>query len=462
MFARLMAFWSYIKESLWALPLGMVVAAVVLAVVAGDVELIGGTSTWWIYGGTSENAADFLSSMLSSMINMATLAISITMVVLTLAAQQLGPRLIANFMSDRRTQVALGLFMGTAVYLLLVLRIVQGRGLDVVPNIAVTIGTGLVLASVVALVLFVHHLARSIVSDTMIERVGATLDSAIAQYLPDPREKDPLAGTPLAQHTGTPLRSASGGYVQVINYEKLLAAAIAADAVIELAIRPGHHVLEHGIYGWVAPSSALSEELCQEIEYSVLIGNERTVVQDVEFSVRQLVEIGLRALSPGVNDPYTALAVIDRLALSLSQVLERGPPQQVWRDDEGHVRVAGPASDFEGILDAAFTQIRQSGEPHAAILIRLAEKVGQLGTQAQLPAQSETDPTHRNALLAQLDLIMAAGRRGLPEQADQRVLEKRVDLARNACRPVALRADAATGQTDKSRAPQKHQQPARQ
>lgn len=424
MFARLIAFWSYIKESLWALPLAMVVAAVVLAVVTVEIH-IDDHSTWWVYGGTGENAAEFLSSMLSSMINMATLAVSITMVVLTLAAQQLGPRLILNFMSDKRTQTALGLFMGTAVYLLLVLRIVQGRGLNEVPNLAVTIGTALVIASVVALVLFVHHLARSIVSDTMIERVGSTLDDAIAAYLPPPREKDPLAETPVAQHTGAPLRTHRGGYVQMIDYEKMLAAALAADAVVELAVRPGHHILEHGVYAWITPPSALSEKVREDLEYSVLIGHERTLVQDVEYSVRQLVEIALRALSSGVNDPYTALAVIDRLALSLGRVLERGPPQKVWRDDKGNVRIVGPASDFEGILDAAFTQIRQSGEPHAAILIRLAEKIGQLAAQA--------DPEHCKALLDHLNLVMAAGRRGLAEKADLDILEERVGRARSVC-----------------------------
>jgi len=444
-FARLIAFWSRINESLWALPLGMVAAAVVLAVVAVEIR-INDSSTWWVYGGTGENAAEFLSSMLSSMINMATLAISITMVVLTLAAQQLGPRLIFNFMSDRRTQTALGLFMATAVYLLLVLRIVQGRGPEAASNLSVTIGTGLVLASVVALVLFVHHLARSIVSDTMIQRVGATLDDAIAEYLPSAREKDPLASAPVARHTGSPIQSRRGGYVQVINYEKLLAAAEGADAIIELAVRPGHHILEHGVCGWITPPSALSDGIRKEFESSVLIGSERTLVQDVEFSVRQLVEIALRALSAGVNDPYTALAVIDRLAISLGQVLERGPPQEVWRDEHGSVRIVAPASDFDGILDAAFTQIRQAGEVHASVLIRLAEKIGQLAALA--------DPRQCTALLGQLELIAAAGRRGLHEKADLAVLEKRVELARRACRTVA------TGQMDTSRAPPQHREPA--
>lgn len=434
MLARLIAFWAYLKESLWALPLSLVALAVALAIAAVEIHIVEATSAWWIYGGTGENAADFLSSLLSSMINMATLAISITMVVLTLAAQQLGPRLIFNFMGDHRTQLALGTFIGTAVYLLLVLRIVQGRGLESVPNLAVTIGTVLVLVSVVTLVLFVHHLARSIVADTMIDRVGTALDHAIGRYLPERREQDPSAGVPIARHTGAPLRSDEGGYVQVINYDKLVAAAVEADAAIELDVRPGHHLLEQGTYGWAAPPSALTDDLRSEVENSVLIGKERTVVQDVEYSVRQLVEIALRALSSGVNDPYTALAAIDRLALSLGRVLEHGPPRVVWRDEEGKIRLVAPGSDFEGILDVAFTQIRQAASDHAAILIRLAEKLGQLANQA--------DPHQCATLSKHLELVMAAGRRNLPEKADQVVLEKRVEFALAACRKADHPAEA--------------------
>ena len=430
----------------------MVVLAAALAIVAGEVRLVSADSAWWIYGGSSENAAEFLSSLLSSMINMATLAISITMVVLTLAAQQLGPRLIFSFMGDRRTQMALGVFIGTAVYLLLVLRIVQGRGLTEVPNLAVTLGTALVLLSFISLVLFVHHLARSIVADTMIERVGEVLDQAISIYLPEKREQDPLAGAPMARLTGVPLRTETGGYVQVINYDELLAAAERADALIELALRPGHHVLANGTYGWVTPASAFDDKMRSEIESSVLIGEERTIVQDVEYSVRQLVEIALRALSSGVNDPYTALAAIDRMALSLGRVLKRGPPQMVWRDAEGNPRVTGPSSDFEGILDVAFTQIRQAAGDHAAILIRLAEKLGQLAEQA--------DAVQCQALEQQLELVSAAGQRGLPEHADQEVLQKRVALAREACESRMAEAPVApTARTDMSRAPPKPPRP---
>ncbi len=445
MFARLIAFWSNLKESLWALPLGMVAVSALLAIVAIEVRIVSQDSAWWIYGGTGEDAAAFLSSLLSSMINMATLAISITMVVLTLAAQQLGPRLIFSFMGDWRTQAALGLFIGTAVYLLLVLRIVQGRGLAGVPNLAVTIGTGLVIASVVALVFFVHHLSRSIISDTIIDRVGSVLDRAIASYLPEPREQDPLAGAEVARHDGRPLKADSGGYVEVIDHDRLLEIATEADAVIELAIRPGHHVLVRGIYGWITPPSALTGDLKSDIEGSILFGKERTVVQDVEYSVRQLVDIALRALSPGINDPYTALAVIDRLALSLGRVLEHGPPRLIWRDEDGNVRLAAPGSDFEGILDVAYTQIRQAAGDHVAILIRMAEKLGQLAEQA--------DTRHIEAIAHHLDLVMAAGRRDVPEKADQSVLETRVEHAREICRAARPAGRSIKGQTDTSRAP---------
>ena len=184
MFTRLLTIWERVRASLWALPLAMVLGAGLLAVATLNAQIeIGNDPVWFLYSGTAKQAPQFLSNLVSAMITMATLAISITMVVLTLAAQQLGPRLIRNFMADRRTQSSLGLFVSTVVYLLLVLRSTYGDA-GSVANLAVTVGTALVFLSVVTLLLFVHHLARSIIADNVIDRVGAQLDADIRRLLP--------------------------------------------------------------------------------------------------------------------------------------------------------------------------------------------------------------------------------------------------------------------------------------
>ncbi len=411
MIPRLLTFWYAVRSSLWALPLAVVIVAAGLAYAALTVRLDVG-HVWFLFSGSGKQAPQFLSSLMTAMITMATLAISITMVVLTLAAQQLGPRLIRNFMASRRTQASLGLFIGTVVYLVLVLRDAYGARHSV-PNLAVTGGTLLVLVCVITLLLFVHHLARSIVADNIIEDVGRELDANIARLLPD---KD-AERTPRPRGEGKPVPLAAGGYVQAIDYDGIATAAAEADAVVTLSLRAGQHRITGALAATVTPADRAGDALCASIREGVVVGAERTTVQDLEFSIRQLVEVALRALSPGINDIYTALAVINRLTLSIRNIMTRGAPQAVWCDADGAPRVVAPVSTFKGIADAAFNQIRQNGFGKPAVLIHLAEKIGELLLQA--------GADHRPALEKHLQLVLAAGRRTIEDDADLKILEAR-------------------------------------
>lgn len=423
MFARLSMIWNQLTTSLWALPIALVVAAFMLAVLALSVPLGPGRhAVWWLYSGDASAASGFLANLLTAMITMATLAISITMVVLTLAAQSLGPRLIQIFMGDTRTKLALGLFIGTVIYLLIVLRSVVGET-GSVPNLAVTLGAALVIASVIVLLFFVHHLARSIVADTVIGVVGETLDGWIPKGFPE-KSDDPLDSPPprlgSPANADAPLYSPATGYIQAVSHEDAVAAVGGADARLELKCRPGHFVLHDDIIGRVSPAEALDEDVESTLRQTIVIGQTRTPVQDVEYPIRQLVEIALRALSPGVNDPYTAAAVIDRLAGSLAAMMARAEPQSVWRDDDGVIRLVVPATGLDGILDAAFNEIRQAGAAQPAILIRLVDRLGQLLVHA--------DEKQARAISHHIALTRATGERAIAE-ADRQDFLARADAA---------------------------------
>lgn len=416
---RLLTVWHGMRSSLWALPLAMVFAACGLAYAALNVDIgPGGSSVWFLFNGGSDQAPQFLSNLVTAMITMATLVVSITMVVLTLAAQQLGPRLIRSFMSDRRTQATLGLFVGTVVYLLLILRSTYGKA-DSVPNLAVTGGTVLVLVCVATLVVFVHHLAQSIIADNVIDRVGAQLDADISRLLPKDTAEQPETPQDIDKR-GAPVTLTKGGYVQAVDFQSIVHAAAQADAVVAFDIRAGHHIIPGRVVAHVTPKKAATEEaLCHAIQSGVVIGRERTPVQDLEFSIRQLVEIALRALSPGINDPHTANAALDRLTLSIAFVMTRGLAKAVWEDQDGKVRVVAQVSTFDGICDAAFNEIRQQALP--AVVIRMAECIGQLLQQA--------DDSQRPALEKHLNLVMDAGRRCMAAKEDLEVLEARAKEA---------------------------------
>ncbi len=415
MLPRLLTIWENVRTSLWALPLAMMALAAVAAISATGISIrVGEDPVWFLYSGEARDAPGFLSNLVTATITLATLAISITMVVLTLAAQQLGPRLIRIFMSDRRTQIMLGLFFATAVYLVLVMRSVYG---DTVPNLAVTIGTALVLLSIIVLLIFVHHLARSIIADNVIEDVGTEIDGNARRLLPDKDEQTPKpAASPSGP--GGDLTFKCEGYIQAIDHTRIVDAAARADAVVELHARSGHLLIAGIVAGRVWPAGAASESFTKDVASGLIVGSERTPVQDLEFSIRQMVEIGVRALSPGVNDPYTALVTIDRLSLSLARIMERGPPQKHWCDEKGRVRLIMPNSHFDGLLDASFNMIRQYGDGSAAVLIRLAERLSDLyalGNEEQ-----------RKAIRGHLDMILRAGRRSLPEPNDVAALERRI------------------------------------
>jgi uncharacterized membrane protein len=419
MFPRLLTVWHNLRSSLWALPVLMVMLAAGAAILAVNVQVRQGDDpVWFLYSGDAEQAPQFLSNLVTAMITMATLVVSITMVVLTLAAQQLGPRLIRSFMADRRTQATLGLFVSTVVYLLLVLRSSYGS-LEKVPNLAVTGGTVLVLLCLVALLVFVHHLARSIIADNTIDRVGAGLDEDIQRLLPESNSDEAKPPSKRPQQNGAPLTLQRSGYAQTVNYEGLVDIARDCDAVIELSFKPGRHLVEGTTFAWIAP--AAKDEAHERIEQCVFLGGERTSIQDLETSIRQLVEVAMRALSPSISDPFTATAVIDRLTTSLAKIMKRGTPQCVWTDKDGKVRLLAPRSTFADIVEEAFRQIRQHADDQPAVLIRLVESLGQLLELA--------DAEQKVVLEEQIEIVLETARRNITQKQDLGSLERRTKLA---------------------------------
>jgi uncharacterized membrane protein len=406
----------------------MVITAAVAAILAVRFSITQGEDpVWFLYSGSAEQAPQFLSNLVTAMITMATLVVSITMVVLTLAAQQLGPRLIRSFMTDRRTQITLGLFTATVVYLLLVLRSIYGET-NSVPNLAVTIGTALVLLCLLALLVFVHHLARSIIADTTIDRVGETLDTDVERLLPDSDFRDQPVPTRTPRDIGLPVKLYGCGYVQAIDCERLAHIAAKEEAVIELALKPSDHVVAGQVFAWVVPGPFGHDNLRDKLEEFIVLGSERDAADDLITSIRQLVEIALRALSPSINDPYTATAVIDRLTGSFAKIMRRGAPRWVWTDDKGDVRLIAARSDFSDWLDAAFRQIRQHSKGHPVVLTRLIEGLGELRAQA--------NEVQRRPLTAQIEMVLATARRAIEQNEDLVPLEKAARsslLQPNAC-----------------------------
>ncbi|MBD2750738.1 DUF2254 domain-containing protein [Microvirga sp. BT688] len=357
-----------LRGQLWLIPLVMSIFALALAwwLLTSGAALLAewnDRKLWWLYGGEASSARDLLSSLLSGLMTMTSLVVSVTFVILTLAANQLGPRLISTFMGDRQIQTVLGLFLGTILYVLVVLRSFDEiLGVEGVPHVAVTIGSVLTVVCLFALLFYVHEIARAIIADSIVARVAGDLHNDIRSMLPAEANETERAIPDLTRPRAGAVMLDRRGDIQVIDSDRLVTLACRADAVFAVKVRAGHFVLKNGEHVVVHAGRALGEEAMQAIRAAFVVGQERNSAQDLEFGLRQLVEIALRALSPGINDPFTAIAVIDRIGAALEEIFMRSLQQAVWRDKEGKVRVIAQRSDVQGLADAAFNAIRQAGQ----------------------------------------------------------------------------------------------------
>ena len=389
--SRLLALWDRLRSTYWFVPsmitavaLGMAWAAVELDRRYPDV----GTGIGWLYTGGADGARALLSAVAGSMITVVSVTFSVTIVALTVSAQHFGPRLLKNFMRDTAAQSVLGVFIGTFAYCLIVLRTVQGDGDgydSFVPHMAVTIGVGLTLVSVGALLYYVHHVSASLHVSRIAHAVADDLGAALRRLYPEPLGDPAPAPAPLiaVPADAMPVRAPRGGYIQQVDGDALLAAACEADVVVWLTIRPGDFVVEGTTIAHLRPAPADAKRMVKRITGSLVIGEDRNWLQDAGFAVQQLVEIALHALSPGMNEPFTAITCIDRLTEALATLATRDLPPPQRNDDNGRLRVVTQPETFARLLDEAFGPLRRAADDQVAVLERLVQALTTLASLAR-------------------------------------------------------------------------------
>lgn len=431
---RLHYYWDSLQTSYWFVPTLQNLLAAVLAVVmiSLDHEIQDAarkTNVWWIYGGGPEGARAVMSTIAGSMITVAGVVFSITIVALSLASGQFGPRLLRNFIRDRSNQVVLGTFTGTFIYCLLVLRTILGTDNgEFVPGTAVALGIVLALLSLGVLVYFIHHVAISIQAHQIVAAVSHEMHDTIDRLWPDKltdaehdgddADNDRLSDAFERSAVAIPARGS--GYVAALDVDRLVHLAKDRNLTIRLALRPGQFVIAGSPVAHVSPNppDAADDDLRGHINEAFLLESQRTPYQDLEFTVDQMVEVAVRALSPGINDPFTAIICIDWLAESLGRLAERSIPSPRRYDDEGKLRVVTRAVTFADVTDAAFNQIRQYGSSSASVMIRLLEALARVAYIARRPDDQA-------ALVRHAHLVRRACERDLPEVDDRNdVLER--------------------------------------
>ncbi len=368
---------------------------------------------WWLYGGGYEGARVVLSAIVTSMISVTSVVFSITIVALTLAAGQFGSRVLRSFMRDRGNQITLGTFIATFAYAMLVLRSV--RGLDdaeFVPPLAMSVGILLVFVSVGVLIYFIHHVASSIQADSVVRSIAMETEDAIDRIFPSQIGMDPPdtngPGDEAGRRTSLPtrfdaeaqaVRSSRGDQLQIVDHERLMELAVENDLVIRLRVRPGHFVVRDEIVAHVWKDGELDPELLDEVRDVFVLGRSRSLQQDAEFGIFQLVEVAVRALSTGINDPFTAMNCVERISSLLCRLAGRTFPAPERCDDQGNLRVVAATSSFGGFVDSGFNQIRQNAGRSVAVLIRMLEALETIGTQVSTGEQRQVLEKHARLVL---------------------------------------------------------------
>lgn len=378
--ARLRQFWADLRASFWLRPAVLTCASIVLAEALVRAEGAVDLPSWlqgWVYAGGTAGARDVLAAIASATIGVAGTTFSITVAALSLASNQMGPRLLRNFTSDPGNQYALGALVATFAYSLVALRSVhEAEEGAFVPQLAVSVGLLLAFACVGVLIWFIHHVATSINVDRVVALVHADLSAALARLPPKGEPAGAAPGDAAPDPSGAPLLAPKGGYLRVLDDAALADWAEERDVRLWLRIRPGDFVFPGSVVGHVAPAPA-ADQAQSALADAMTLGDTRSVEQDLEFAVRQLVEIGLRALSPGINDLFSAMAVLDRLGAALCELAGRDLPSGCLRRD-GRLRLSRSATDYEGLLDAMFHMLRQAGAGTPAVMIRLIEVLGEV------------------------------------------------------------------------------------
>jgi uncharacterized membrane protein len=416
----------------------LIIVAVIFFVVTFEIDLAAYhhdlTLPFWVRTGSADAGRQVLIAIAAAIITTVGVVFSITILALTLASQQFGPRMMRNFIRDAGNQMTLGVFVATFVYAVLALGSITGLpGGAFVPHLTITVAEALLLVDLAVLIYFIHHIAKSIQLPEVIAGIARDLDRAIDAEFPNESvmgEPDPVSA-PIADiieklnTRGMQVTAKQSGYLQFVGYSQLVEIAETLDAVIRLTHRPGHFVVADRPLATVWPAGAAGQ-VEVALDKAHITGPHRTLTQDPVFAIDQLVEIAIRALSPAVNDTFTALTCIDWLSAGLSKISTRSLEEGVYRGRSGKIRLIEFDPTYSRMVNRAFDKIRQAGHGMPAVIIRMLDALDHVG-------ESTRHQSQREVLARQADMIMRSAEAEVSEPNDLSDIRHRAETFGATC-----------------------------
>lgn len=424
-------FISELRDTFWLLPGVLVLLGAFGGLILVAIDRSKAVPSWlvagpWLYSGGATGARTLLGTIASSTIGVAGTVFSITIAALSLAAGQMGPRLLRNFTQDRGNQITLGSLLGTFAYALMVLRSVRaGNEGEFVPHLALSVGILLAFVSVGMLVYFVGHMAGRINVDTVVDLVSCDAQNTVQRLTVTQRA--PELPPPAFWTGATLVTDPRRGYLQHLDEDALADWAFANHTAIRLLVRPGDYVFPGAA---IAVLTIPIEGSSAAIRSATALGPQRVSSSDLEFAIRQLIEVAVRALSPGINDPYTAMSILDRLGAILCDVSTRYLKTGVTLREE-QLALVVPTVDYDGLTDSMFHMIRQNAAGMASVLVRMLEVLVAV-------AGCERNPIRLSVLQRHADLVLGDGERDIHTPSDLADLQRRHGQFVCACKSGAI------------------------
>ena len=433
--SKLKRLWSNLRGSFWFVPSLIVAISIVLAV-----ALIGtdsaGNQPWmarWprLFGAGAAGARGMLSTIAGSMMTVVGVTFSMTLVALALASSQYTSRILRNFMRDRVTQVVLGIFAGIFTYCLIVLRTIRGGDEGgFIPSLAVSFGVVLAIGGISVLIFFIHHIASSIQASNIIASVAAETMAAVDRLFPeklgqgppdDAEDRPPLT---LPERPWQAVPAGGNGYIQSVDSAALLRLVRDHKTIVRMERGIGEFVVRGTAIASIALAAPPPEEIIAGVQAAYGIDRHRTVEQDAAFGIRQIVDMALRALSPGVNDTTTAVMCVDYLTAILARLASRPVPSS-HRYEDGELRMITVGASFASLVAESFDQIRGSANGNVAILLRMLAAIETIASLTDSPSRRGVLREHVRGIAELADRSIAAPR-------DRSQFENRLARAREA------------------------------
>lgn len=379
-----------LRTSFWFTPSACVVVCSVLGWLMVNVRTGDFLENWLggrlLLGAPVEVARELLTAVATSMITIAGVTFSITIVVLSLASSQYSPRILRNFMRDRGNQLVLGVFLGAFSYCLVVLGSLKDTNGEMqVPTVALAVCMILALVAVGFFIFFIHHIATAVQVEHVLKCIARETIKVMEAQWPEV-DGGALVGPEIDELRWNPIPIRLEGYVTTIDYHALAKVATKHETVLRLHVAPGDFIAR----GSVLASASLhdAKHLGREVARHVSCDASRTIEQDPAFGIRQILDIALKALSPGVNEVHTAVEAVDHLTNIFVIGASRGEPRCFYFDKE-RLRVIASERDFGELFDYAYRSIRNSGGGHVSLFERVLSSLRLVGEAAKDQARRE-------------------------------------------------------------------------